>query len=73
MACSDPTPPEIDVQPDADDDDGKPTTAELEQAIHDLLDEVERPVGALTGFTLKPGARADRAIVALYDAVGRQP
>jgi predicted nuclease with TOPRIM domain len=40
-------------------------------AINHFLDEVERPVGKLT-FDVVHGPAADRAILALFDAAGRQ-
>lgn len=44
---------------------------ETEQAIHAFLDEVER-IGPLQ-FDVPQGERANRAIVALHDVVGRNP
>ena len=41
-------------------------------AIDLFLYEVERPVGCFN-FDVVHGAAADRAILGLYDAVGRQP
>lgn len=41
-------------------------------AINDFLFEVERPVGQFK-FDVIHGPAADRAIVKLFDAVGRQP
>lgn len=40
--------------------------------IHRFLDLLNRPVGKLS-FTVPTGAQTDRAIIALYDAVGRNP
>lgn len=49
------------------------TPGDVSAAIHALLDLVERPVGARRGYVLKTSPESDRAIVALFDAVGRNP
>lgn len=43
-----------------------------EQAIHALLDLVTRGAG-LHGFTTPQSSETDRAILALFDSVGRNP
>lgn len=45
---------------------------QCEDKIQALLDLVERPVGKFQ-YTVAPSARLDRAIVDLFDAVGRNP
>lgn len=44
-----------------------------EEAINNFLYEVERPVGRGFKFDVIHGAAADRAILSMFDAVGRQP
>lgn len=43
---------------------------DLEEAIGNLLDAVERPIGTLKA-TLPQTPASERALVALYDAIGR--
>lgn len=44
----------------------------IKVAVDRFLDEINRPVGKLT-FTVPTGERVDRAILGLFDAVGRNP
>lgn len=48
------------------------THPEAVNAIEQFLYEVERPVGQFN-FDVVHGPAADRAILAMYDAVGRNP
>lgn len=45
---------------------------ELERPVQTFLDCCNRPVGRLN-FTVEQGAHVDRAILALFDAVERNP
>ena len=44
---------------------------EIADAVHPVLDLVERPVGTLHA-SLPPSPAAERALIALHDAVGRR-
>lgn len=58
---------EKDSEEGQDDFDGS-----LEEAIENFCDICERPVGSLR-FTVPQTDEADRAILALFDAIGRNP
>jgi predicted nucleic acid-binding Zn-ribbon protein len=45
--------------------------AEAASAVNAFLDEVQRPTGKLT-FTVPVGPNTDRAILGLYDVIGRK-
>lgn len=47
-------------------------SGDIADAVNELLDEVDRPVGALKPHLL-PSPRSERALLALYDAIGRNP
>lgn len=49
-----------------------PSAHQAERAIHDFLDLVQRPTGSRE-FSIPNSPQANRAILALFDVVGRNP
>jgi hypothetical protein len=61
---------QIEIDEDDFDDEEAEQFYKMQDAINAFLDEVNRPVGSMT-FDVPKSDAVNRAIVGLYDAIGR--